>query len=74
MLGRYKGHHDNQWVNTSPTTPLPGLSTSGEVLLTDSDVIYRVKFPPMYRDLGGVSFMKCGIEKVMDRCACSIKW
>ena len=27
------GYHVNQWVITSPTTPLPGLCRSGEILL-----------------------------------------
>ena len=32
MLGGIWGHHVNQWVKTSLTTPLPGLCTSGEIL------------------------------------------
>ena len=33
MNGGIWGYHLNQWVNTSPTTPLPGLCTSREILL-----------------------------------------
>ena len=32
MLGGIWGHHVNQWVKTSPTAPLPGLCTLGEIL------------------------------------------
>ena len=32
MLGGIWGHHVNQWVKRSLTTPLPGLCTSGEIL------------------------------------------
>ena len=36
MLDGIKGYHVNQWVNTSPTTPLLGLCTLWEILPNDS--------------------------------------
>ena len=84
MLGGKKEHHINGWVNTSPTTPLPGLCTSGEFSPSDSDVIKSKISPDVQRPGRGVvglvlthwlrwypqisPFMKCGIEKIMDRC------
>ena len=84
MLGEKKGHYVNQWVNTSLTTPLPGLCTSGDILPTDSDVIESEISPDVQRPGSGViglvlthwltwypqipPFMKCGIEKIMDCC------
>ena len=84
MLGGKKEHHINGWVNTSPTTPLPGLCTSGQILLTDSDVTQSKICPDVQRPGRGVvglvmthwltwypqipRFMKVGIEKIMDRC------
>ena len=84
MLGDKKGHYVNQWVNTSLTTPLPGLCTSGDILPTDSDVIWG-KISHVQRPGNGVvrlvlthwftwcpqipPSIKCGIEKNTDRCA-----
>ena len=33
MIGGIWGYHVHQWVITSPTTPLPGLCTLGQILL-----------------------------------------
>ena len=54
MLGGKKEHHINGWVNTSPTTPLPGLCTSGAFSLSDSDVIKSKIFPDVQRPESGV--------------------
>ena len=54
MLGGEKGHHVNQWVNTSPTTPLPSLCTSGDIIPTDSDVIESEISPDVQRPGSGV--------------------
>ena len=78
------GYYVNGWVNTSPTTPLPGFCTSGQILLTDSDVTQSKICPDVQRPGRGVvglvmthcltwypqipRFMKVGIEKIMDRC------
>ena len=72
----------NGWVSTSPT--IPGLCTSGQILLTDSDVTHSEICPDLQRPGRGVvglvmthwltwypqipPIMKCGIEKIMDRC------
>ncbi len=74
----------NGWVNTSPTTPLPGFCTLGQILLTDSDVTQSKICLDIQRPGRGVvglvmthwltwypqipPIMKCGIEKIMDRC------
>ena len=84
MLSGKKEHHINGWVNTSPTTPLPDLCTSGQTLLTNSDVTQSKICPDVQRPGRGVvglvmthwlawypqipRFMKCGIEKIKDRC------
>ena len=54
MLGGKKEHHINGWVNISPTTPLPGLCTSGEFSPSDSDVIKSKIFPDVQRLGSGV--------------------
>ena len=85
MLGGEKGHHIDQWVDTSPTTPLPSLCTSGDILPTDSDVIESEISPDVQRPGSGVvglvlthwltwcpffpPSIKCGIEKNMAHCA-----
>ena len=84
MIGGFWGHYVNSWVSTSPTTPLLGLCTSGQILLTDSDVTHSEICPDVQRPGRGVvglvmthwltwypqipRFMKCGIEKIKDRC------
>ena len=78
MNGEFCVHYVDQWVNTSPTTPLSGICTSGEILLTDSDVTWSKISPDVLRPRSGVvglvlthwltwypqipPFMKCGIE------------
>ena len=54
MLAGEKEHHVNGWVQTSPTTPLPGLCTSGEILTSDSDVMKSKIFPNVQRPGNGV--------------------
>ena len=54
MLGGKKEQHINGWVNTSPTTPFPGLCTSGKFSPGDSDVIKSKIFPDVQRPGSGV--------------------
>ena len=49
MLGEKKGQHVNQWVNTSPMTPFLGLCPLGDILPSDSDVIYGKISPDVQR-------------------------
>ena len=68
--------------------PSQVLCTSGQILLTDSDVTQSKICPDVQRPGRGVvglvmthwltwypqipRFMKCGIEKIKDRCECSL--
>ena len=84
MIRGFWGHYVNGWVSASSTTPLPGLCTSGQILLSNSDVTHSEICPDLQRPGSGVvglvmthwltwcpqnrRIMKCGIEKIMDRC------
>ena len=54
MLGGEKAYYVNQWVNTSPTTPLPGLCTSGEILLFMTSLSLGENSPDVQRPGSGV--------------------
>ena len=54
MNGGFWGHQLNQWVNTSPTTPLPGLCTSGEILLYMTSLSVSKISPDVQRPGSGV--------------------
>ena len=84
MIRGFWGHYVIGWVSASSTTPLPGLCTSGQILLSNSDVTHSEICPDLQRPGSGVvglvmthwltwcpqnrRIMKCGIEKIMDRC------
>ena len=54
MLGGKKEHHINGWVNTSPTTPLPGLCTSGDISLSMTSLSVGKISPDVQRLGSGV--------------------
>ena len=54
MLGGKNDRHIHRWVIMSPTTPLPGLCTSGKFSPGDSDVIKSRIFPDVQTPGSGV--------------------
>ena len=54
MLGGKKEHHVNGLVHASPTTPLIGPYTSGEILPSYSDVMKSKMSPDVQRPGSGV--------------------
>ena len=54
MIRRFWGHHVNQWVITSPTTPLPGLCRSGQISLCVTSLLLSKICPDVQRPGRGV--------------------
>ena len=54
MIGGIKGHHINQWVKTSQTTPLQALCTSGEISLYMTSLSLGKISPDVQRPGSGV--------------------
>ena len=54
MLGGEKGHHVNQGVNTTPSTPRPGLCTSGDISLSMTSLSVGKISPDVQRLGSGV--------------------
>ena len=54
MLSGEKVYYVNQWVNTSRTTPLPGLCTSGKILLFMTSLSLGENSPDVQRPGSGV--------------------
>ena len=54
MIGGFWGLHVNGWVSTSSTTPLPGLCTSGQILLYVTSLSVSKNCPDVQRPGRGV--------------------